>query len=66
MSINRREFLHLLSLAASAGLLPASATAQNQDAGELYQIPTSHKAWVTIKSGRSRSSIGMSNEYNAF
>jgi sulfur-oxidizing protein SoxB len=37
MSINRREFLHLLTMAAGAGLLPATTAAQ-QDSGELYQI----------------------------
>ena len=40
MTINRREFLHLLALAGAAGLLPATRTAVAQDPATLYQVPS--------------------------
>ena len=40
MTINRREFLHLLALAGAAGLLPATRTAVAQEPATLYQVPS--------------------------
>ncbi|MDH5471319.1 MAG: thiosulfohydrolase SoxB [Gammaproteobacteria bacterium] len=39
MSISRREFLQLMSLAGASGLLPGSVFAMNRKPSDLYEIP---------------------------
>ncbi|MBK5968824.1 MULTISPECIES: thiosulfohydrolase SoxB [Thiorhodovibrio] len=39
MTISRREFIHLMSLAGAAGLLPSSAFAQTKQPSDLYELP---------------------------
>jgi len=52
MSLNRREFLHIMSMAAAAGLLPTSVSAQELQSGagnesklspDLYKVPMKGK-----------------------
>ncbi|OQW94372.1 MAG: thiosulfohydrolase SoxB [Beggiatoa sp. IS2] len=40
MSINRRQFIQLLSITSLSGLLPTSILANNKPSGDLYEIPT--------------------------
>lgn len=40
MSLSRREFLHLLTLAGAAGLLPGSAFANRKAPSDLYEVPS--------------------------
>ncbi|MBK1649908.1 thiosulfohydrolase SoxB [Rhabdochromatium marinum] len=39
MTISRREFMHLMSLASAAGLLPHSVFAQAKQPSDLYEVP---------------------------
>ncbi|MDD2814687.1 MAG: thiosulfohydrolase SoxB [Thiotrichaceae bacterium] len=40
MSMNRREFIQLMSIASLGGLLPKSSFAANKQASEMYDIPS--------------------------
>jgi sulfur-oxidizing protein SoxB len=39
VSINRREFIHIMSLAGAAGLLPWAASAARSSPSDIYQVP---------------------------
>ena len=40
MSLSRREFLHVLTLAGAAGLLPGSVFANRKAPSDLYEVPS--------------------------
>lgn len=54
MSLNRREFLHVMSMAAAAGMLPGTSHASSEQRNKLQSSPLSMDLYKVPMKGKVR------------